>query len=84
MAVVIRKVKTMKCVIKRRLKFEDYKNVYKLIKLYQDRIKGDAHNVFTEGVNKISLSFNDNKRLHLFNKVKPNAYKSMRRRIVTF
>ena len=31
-----------------------------------------AHNVFTEEVNQIALSFNDDKRLKSFDKVKAN------------
>ena len=50
------------CLIKRELKFEDYKNCLKnkakILKL-QGRFKSYAHNVFTGKVNKIALGFHD-------------------------
>ena len=36
----------------------------------QEKFKSKRHNVFTEKVNKIALSFNDDKRLQSFYKVK--------------
>ena len=57
---------TKKCVIKRILKFNDYKNCLmnnKAILKSQQRFKSEAHNVYTEEVNKIALSSNDNKSL---------------------
>ena len=36
----------------------------------QQKFKSKRHNVFTEKVNKIALSFNDDKRLQSFYKVK--------------
>ena len=56
-----------KCVIKRRLKLNDYKNFFldnEIILKLQQRFKSEAHNVYTEEVNKIALSSNDDKRLH--------------------
>ena len=41
------------CAIKRRLKFEDYKNAHKIIKL--EKFKSEVHNVFNEKVNKIKF-----------------------------
>ena len=58
---------TKKCVIKRRLKLNDYKNFFldnEIILKSQQRFKSEAHNVYTEEVNKIALSSNDDKRLH--------------------
>ena len=40
----------------------------------QQRFKTEAHNVFTEEVNKTALTFNDDKRLHSFDKVKLYTY----------
>lgn len=38
------------------------------------KVKTEAHNVFTEKVNKIVLSFNDDKGLQSFNRVKSYLY----------
>ena len=57
---------TKKCVIKRRLKFNDYKDCLlnnEIILKSQQRLKIEAHNVYTGEVNKIALSSNDDKRL---------------------
>ena len=66
-----------KCVIKRRLMFENYKDSLfndKTILKSQLRFKSDHHNVYTEEVNKISLSSNDDKRLQTFDKVTTDPY----------
>ena len=58
---------TKKCVIKRRLKFNDYKDCLlnnKIILKSQQRFKSERHDVYTEEINKIALSSNDDKRLH--------------------
>ena len=50
---------TKKCVIKRILKFNDYKDClfkYKIVLKLQQRFKSVAHNVYTEQINKIALS----------------------------
>ena len=81
-----------KCVIKRKLKFEDYKNCLEAAQIEnkinhleknkmdvdslkefiknnnlmletQQRFKSERHNVFTEEINKIALSSNDDKRM---------------------
>ena len=75
---------TKKCVIKRILKFTDYKNCQsndKIILKSQQRFKSDCHNVCTEQINKIALSSNDDKRLQTFDKIttyryRANAFKS--------
>ena len=57
---------TKKSVIKRVLKFNDYKDCLlnnEIILKSQQRFKIEAHNVYTEEVNKIALSGNDDKRL---------------------
>ena len=54
-----------KCIIKRRLMFENYKDSLfndETILQSQLRFKFDHHDVYTEHVNKIALSSNDNKR----------------------
>ena len=61
---------TKKCVIKRRLMFEYYKDCLfnnKIILKSQQRFKSD-HNVYTEKINKIALSSNDERRSQTFNK----------------
>ena len=57
---------TNKCVIKCRINFKDYKNSLfknKIILRSQLRFKSDLHIVYTEEVNKIAISNNDDKRL---------------------
>ena len=63
----IKKAKgTKKCVIKKMLKFEDYKKCLfdnePMLKS-QQRFKSENHEVYTENINKISLSSNDDKRI---------------------
>ena len=63
---------TKKCVIKRRLMFENYTDCLfndKTILKSQQRFKSDCHNVYTEQINKIALSSNDDKRLQAFDKI---------------
>ena len=58
--------RTKECVIKRRLKFNDYKDCLlnnEVILKSQQRNKSERHDVYTEEINKISLSSNDDKRL---------------------
>ena len=53
---------TKKCVIKRVLKFNDYKDCLlnnEIILKSQQRFKSEAHNVYTEKINMIALSSND-------------------------
>ena len=57
---------TKKCVIKPRLMFENYINSLfndKIILQSQQRFKSDRHNAYTEQINMIALSSNDDKRL---------------------
>ena len=57
---------TETCVIKRRLKFNDYKDCLlnsKIILKSQQRFKSERHDVYTEEINRIALSSNENKRL---------------------
>ena len=55
---------TKKCVIKKMLKFEDYKKCLfdnEPMLESQQRFKSENHEVYTENINKISLSSNDDK-----------------------
>ena len=63
---------TKKCVIKQKLMFQNFKdcllnnkNVYRS----QQRFKSYNHDVYTEEVNKIALSSNDDKRLQTFDRI---------------
>ena len=70
---------TKKCVIKRRLMFENYKDSLfnnKTILKSQLRFKSDHHNVYTEEVNKIALNSNDDKRLQTFDRVTTYPYET--------
>ena len=63
---------TKKCFIKRRLKFNDYKYCLlnnKIILKSQQRFKSGRHDVYTEEVNKIALSSNDDKILQTFDRI---------------
>ena len=66
-----------KCVIKRRLMFENCKDSLfnnKTILKPQLRFKSNHHNVYTEEVNKIALNSNDDKRLQKFDRVTAYPY----------
>ena len=63
---------TKKCVIKRRLIFNDYKYCFlnnEIILKSQQRLKSERHNVYTEEVSKIALNSNDDKRLQTFGRI---------------
>ena len=60
---------TKKCVTKQKLMFQNFKNCLfnnKTIYRSQERFKSYNHDVYTEEVNKIALSSNDDKRLQTF------------------
>ena len=68
---------TKKCIIKRRLMFKNYADCLfndKIILQSQQRFKSDCHNVYTEQINKIALSSNDDKRLQTFDKITTYPY----------
>ena len=57
---------TKKCVIKRIIKFNDYKNCLlngEVVLKSQQRFKSKGHDIYTENINKIALSSSDDKRL---------------------
>ena len=82
---------TKKCVMKRRLMFKNYTDCLfndKIILQSQQRFKSDCHNVYTEEINKIALSSNDDKRLQTFDKIKTyphgtNAFKVCESEMIT-
>ena len=68
---------TKKCVTKRELMFENYKDCLfndKVILKSQQRFKSDHHKVCTEEVNKIALISNDDKRLQTFDWIETYPY----------
>ena len=68
---------TKKCVIKRRFKFNYYKGCLlnnEIILKSQQRLKSERHDVYTEEVNKISLSYYDDKRLQTFDRITSYPY----------
>ena len=68
---------TKKSVIKRRLKFNDYKNCLlnnQIVLKSQQRFKSEKHDIYTENVNKIALSSNDDKTLVTFDKITTYRY----------
>ena len=68
---------TKKCVIKRRLKFNDYKGCLlnnEIILKSKQRFKSERHDVYTEEINKIALSSNDDKRLQTFDRITSYPY----------
>ena len=71
---------TKKCVIKRMIKFDDYKNCLlngEVILKSQQRFISKGHDVYTEKIYKIALSSNDNKRIVSSDKITgyPYGYK---------
>ena len=68
----MRKAKgTKKCVIKKMLKFEDYKKC-----LFDNKpmLKSENHEVYTENINKIALSSNDDKRIVALDRITSYPY----------
>ena len=68
----VKKSKGTKSVIKRELMFENYRDClsnHKIILKSQQRFKNDHHKVYTEEVNKIALSSDDDKRLQTVDRV---------------
>ena len=61
---------TKKCVIKKIIKFNDYKKCL----LSDEVILKSQHDVYTENINKISLSNNDEKRIVSSNKISSYPY----------
>ena len=69
--------KKKKSVIKRGLMFKNYTDCLlndKTILKSQQRFKSECHNVYTEQINKIALSSNDDKRLQTFDKITTYPY----------
>ena len=56
-----------KCIVKREITFKNYADALfnEVLIKSQKRFRSDHHNVCTEEVNKIALSSNDDKQIHL-------------------
>ena len=68
---------TKKCVIKRMIKFDDYKKCLlngEVILKSQQRFISKKHYVYTENINKIALSNNDDKRIVSSDKITSYPY----------
>ena len=68
---------TKKCVIKRILKFNNYKDCLfknEIILKSQQRFKSEARIVYNEEINKIAPSGNDDKRLQTFDRITSYPY----------
>ena len=64
--------------LKRGLMFKNYTDCFfndKTILKWQQRFNSDCHNVYTEQINKIALSSNDDKRLQTFDKITTYPYR---------
>ena len=68
---------TKKCVIKRMIKFNDYKNCLlkdEVISKSQQRFISKKHDVYPENINKIALSNTDDKRIVSSDKIASYLY----------
>ena len=68
---------TKKCIVKRELTFKNYVDCLfndEVIIKSQQRFRSNHHRVYTEDVNKIALSSNDDKRIQAFDKVTTYPY----------
>ena len=68
---------TKKCIIKRELTFDNYKDSLfnnKIILRSQLRFKADYRDIYTEKVNKIALSSNDDKIIQTFDGITTYPY----------
>ena len=68
---------TKKCIIKKLIKFNDYKKCLlndEVILKSQQKFISTKHDVYTENVNKIALSKNDDKRIVSSNKITSYPY----------
>ena len=71
---IVKKIKRQK---EQRLKFSDYKDCLlnnEIILKSQQRFKSEKHDVYTEEVNKIALSSNNDKRLQTFDRITSYPY----------
>ena len=68
---------TKKCIVKREITFKNYVDALfndEVIIKSQQRFRSDHHRVYTEEVNKIALSSNDDKRIQTYDKITTYPY----------
>ena len=68
---------TKKCIVKREITFKNYMDSLfndEVIIKSQQRFRSDHHRVYTEEVNKIALSSNDDKRLQTYDRITTYPY----------
>ena len=68
---------TKKCVVKKRLRFEDYKKCLfsnEIMLKSQQKFKSKNNKVYTENINKIARSSDDNKRIIASNRIASYPY----------
>ena len=68
---------TKKCTVNKLIKFDDYKNCLlndKILLKSQQRFISNKHDVYTEDVNKIALSNDDDKRIVSSDKISSYPY----------
>ena len=68
---------TRKCITKREITFTNYKDSLfnnEVVKKSQHRFRRDHLKVYTEEINKIALSSNDNKRIQTYDKITTYPY----------
>ena len=76
-----------KCVIKRMIKFDDYKNCLlkgKVLLKSQQRFISKKHEAYTEDINKIALSNGDDKRIVLLDKITSYPYGYKRKKHINY
>ena len=69
---------TKKCIIKKMIKFDDYKKCLlndEVVFKSQQRFISKKHDVYTENINKIALSNNDDKRIVSSDKITSYPYR---------
>ena len=69
---------------KKELRFNDYKDCLlnnKIVLKSQQKFKSQRHDAYTEEVNKIALSSNNDKRLQTFDKITSYPYRTSAGRI---
>ena len=70
---------TKKCIVKTEITFKNYADALfndEVIIKSQQRFRSDHHKVYTEEVNKIALSSNDDNRIQTFDKITTYPYGS--------
>ena len=70
---------TKKCVIKQRLKLNDYKDCLlsnEIVLKSQQRFKSEIHDVYTEEINQIARSINGDKSLQTFDRITSYPYET--------